>query len=320
MLVSWLALIGGLAVLVWSADRFIDSASLCARRFGVPPLFIGIIIVGFGTSAPELVVSAIAALQGSPELALGNAFGSNIANVGLVLGLAVLLHPVHSRSPVIRREILLLLLVSLLAGGLLLNGLLGRGDAVILLIAFAGLLAWSVKKSFAGAPSAPADTDDDDAATGTGAALVWLLVSLVLLLVSSRLLVWGAVQIALSLGISELVIGLTVVALGTSLPELASVIAAVRKGQDDLALGNIVGSGLFNTLAVVGLAGVITPFPVAPGLLWRDWAVMFALVALLQLCALAGRGHGLRLNRWMGAVFLVIYVGYLGWLSAGSVS
>ncbi|MFP1677053.1 calcium/sodium antiporter [Alloalcanivorax sp. C16-2] len=316
MLLSWLALILGLAILVWSADRFIDSASLCARRLGVPPLFIGIIIVGFGTSAPELVVSAIAASQNSPELALGNAFGSNIANVGLVLGLAALVRPIHSRSPVIRREILLLLGVSLLAGGLLLDGELGRGDALVLLAAFVVLLAWSVKKSFSGGPSAD-DSPGNEAGAGTGAALVWLLVSLVLLLASSRLLVWGAVQIALSLGISELIIGLTVVALGTSLPELASVIAAARKGEHDLALGNIVGSGLFNTLAVVGLAGVITPFPVADGLLYRDWPVMVALVVMLQLLALIGGARGLRLSRWVGALLLAIYVGYLGWLNAG---
>ncbi|AFT71351.1 Na+/Ca+ antiporter, CaCA family [Alloalcanivorax dieselolei B5] len=227
MLFPWLALLSGLIVLVWSADCFIDSASVSARRFGVPPLFIGIIIVGFGTSAPELVVSAIAALEGSPELALGNALGSNIANIALVLGMAALIQPVHTRSPVVRDELSVLVGVTVLAGALLFNGYLSRLDSLVLLLAFAVLLGWSIRKSVAGQDTALAASMDEEAA-GTmtvTAALAWLSISLMLLLASSKLLVWGAVEIALSLGISELIIGLTVVALGTclfrSLPALS---------------------------------------------------------------------------------------------------
>lgn len=316
MLLPWLAIILGLAVLVWSADRFIDSASAAASCFGVSPLFIGIIVIGFGTSAPELVVSAIAALEGSPALALGNAFGSNIANIGLVLGLAALLYPIATSSSVIRKEILILGGVTLLAGALLLNGHLGRIDAVVLLLGFAVLLAWSVSKSL----KAPTDLvtaeepESGASSMSTGWAVAWLLISLTLLLVSSKLLVWGAAELAMAMGISELVIGLTVVALGTSLPELASVIAAARKSRHDLALGNILGSGLFNTLAVVGLAAMIAPFDFEPSVLYRDWMVMGSLASILCLYTLFQRPAGLRLSRPSGAALLMIYTGYLAWI------
>lgn len=310
-----LAIVIGLAALAWSADRFIDSAAMVARRFGISPLFIGVIIIGFGTSAPELMVSAIAALEGSPALALGNAFGSNIANIGLVLGAAAVICPITTSSRVIRSEIVILSIITLLAGALLLNRYLSRLDGLLLLACFFALLAWSVRKSFKQPPETDAlEEQHSDALTASWRVMVWLTASLVLLLASSRLLVWGSVELAMSLGISELVIGLTIVALGTSLPELASVIAAVRKSQHDLALGNILGSGFFNTLAVVGLSATIAPFDFESWVLYRDWLIMFLLVAIILAHTLLHRLGGIHLRRTSGAALISIYIGYLGWL------
>ena len=319
MLIPSLALIAGLVALLWSADRFIDSASGMAALLGAPPIFIGIVVIGFGTSAPELMVSAMAALEGSPELALGNAFGSNTANIGLVLGIMACLYPVTSRSRVIRVELITLVLITLLAGGLLINGQLGRLDATILLLAFMVLLGISIRRSFAD-DDVLAETSVRPAASAGKIArtLALLVISLILLLLASRLLVWGAVEVARGLGVSELIIGLTVVALGTSLPELASGIAALRKGEHDLALGNILGSCLFNTLAVVGLAAAIAPFTVGPELLYRDWLIMFLLASLLLLHSLFQRNATFRVPRASGVFLIVVYFSYLIWLVTGA--
>ncbi len=317
MLLALLALILGLIVLFWSADRFIDGASAAAKHLGVPSLLIGMLIIGFGTSAPELMVSALAALQGNPSLALGNAYGSNIANIGLVIGLVALLSPIALHSQIVRKELPILLGITLLSGALLLNGQLSRLDAGILLLAFFALFGWSIVQGIRGRDDVligEVDSTLQAHPMPLGKAVAWLVIGLLLLVASSRMLVWGAVEIATALGVSELIIGLTIVAIGTSLPELAAAIAAVRKNEHDLVLGNIIGSGLFNTLAVVGLAAAISPLSVEPEVLQRDWVLMFALTAALLMFALSRRGRGGRINRVEGGCLLLVYVAYLGWL------
>ncbi|MBN1240211.1 MAG: calcium/sodium antiporter, partial [Gammaproteobacteria bacterium] len=266
------ALVLGLLVMIWSADRFIDGAAAAARHFGVPPLLIGMVIIGFGTSAPELMVSAFAAAQGTPGVALGNAYGSNIANVALILGVTALVAPIAFESNVLRKELPILTAVTAFAAYQLWDRELSRSDAVFLLVLFAGLLAWSIRQGLGSQPTRYGKEVEEvltESPMTLRRALLLLAAGLVLLIVSSRVLVWGAVEIARAFGVSDVVIGLTVVAVGTSLPELASAIAAVRKNEHDIALGNVIGSNLFNTLAVVGLAGAISPMVVEPEVVTR---------------------------------------------------
>lgn len=310
------ALIAGLLLLIWSADRFVEGASATARHFAVPPLLVGMVIVGFGTSAPELVVSALAASQGNPSLALGNAWGSNIVNMGLILGVTALVAPIQVRSQVLRKELPLLIGVSALSALLVWDLSLSRTDAIVLLTAFALLMGWSTREAMTHGDDALAQETDAELqahALPLPRALLWLVLGLLVLVGASRLLVWGAVEIAQGLGVSDLVIGLTVVAVGTSLPELASCVAAARKGEDDIALGNVLGSGLFNTLAVVGLAGVIAPMDLEPAALTRDLPVMAGLTLLLYQMGRGWRRPG-RINRWEGSGLLAVYVGYTAWL------
>lgn len=319
MLLPLLAILAGLALLVWSADRFVDGAAATARYAGMPPLLIGMVIIGFGTSAPEMVVSALAALDGNPDLALGNAYGSNITNIALILGVVALLSPIAVKSQVMRKELPLLGVVTLVSGALLLDGYLDRLDAAILLGLFALLMGWSIYQGMRQRGDVLAqetDADLDSHPMSLKLALVWLAVGLVLLVVSSRVLVWGAVSIAQQLGVSDLVIGLTIVAVGTSLPELASSIAAVRKNEHDLALGNVIGSNLFNTLAVVGIAAGIEPLSVEPEVLHRDWLLMAVLTVLVFLMGYGFKRQG-RINRVEGSVLLLIYLGYTGYLVHG---
>lgn len=318
MLIAALAVVVGLALMIWSADRFVDGAAATAHHYRVSPLIVGMVIVGFGTSAPEMVVSVMAAIQGNPGLALGNAWGSNISNIGLILGLTALLYPVLVQSAVVRKELPMVLAVTVLGGALLLDGHLGRGDAAVLLAIFAGLMAWTVFQGMQGTPDslatdAQAEMDSHNMPLRT--ALFWLVLGLVLLVLSSRMLVWGAVDIAQALGVSDLVIGLTIVAIGTSLPELASCVAAARKGEHDMALGNVLGSNLFNTLAVVGLAGLVAPFDTQePALLVRDWPVMIAITLALFVMAVGWRSRPARISRWEGGLLIVAYAAYLSWL------
>lgn len=310
------ALIAGLLLLIWSADRFVEGASATARHFAVQPLLVGMVIVGFGTSAPELVVSALAASQGNPSLALGNAWGSNIVNMGLILGVTALIAPIQVRSQVLRKELPLLIGVTALSALLAWDLGLSRWDAIALLAAFALLMGWSIREAMTHGDDALAQETDAELqahAMPLPRALLWLVLGLLVLVGASRLLVWGAVDIAQGLGVSDLVIGLTVVAVGTSLPELASCVAAARKGEDDIALGNVLGSGLFNTLAVVGLAGVIAPMDLEPAALTRDLPVMAGLTLLLYQMGRGWRRPG-RINRWEGSGLLAVYVGYTAWL------
>ncbi|MBM7454900.1 cation:H+ antiporter [Oceanisphaera litoralis] len=318
MLMSIAAIVLGLAVLVWSADRFVDGASATARYAGMPPLLIGMVIVGFGTSAPEIVVSIISALEGNPGLALGNGYGSNIANIGLILGITALISPISVHSQVLRKELPILLLITLLSLALLWNGMLARTDAMVLLGVFVLLMGWSIRQGMSnGNDSMTGDEvkELDDNLMTLKQAIFWLVAGLLLLIVSSRILVWGAVNIAQAFGVSDLIIGLTIVAIGTSLPELASSVAAIRKNEHDLAIGNVIGSNLFNTLAVVGLAGIIHPLEVAPEVISRDFMVMIGLTLSLFVLGYGFKGRQGRINRVEGALLLAVYVCYTGWLA-----
>lgn len=313
---AFIAVVLGLALLVWSADRFVEGAASTARHFGMPALLIGIVIVGFGTSSPEMVVSALAASQGNPGIALGNAYGSNIANIALILGLTALISPIAVHSQVLRKELPILALVTALAAWQLRDGEITRFDALVLLAAFGGLMAWAIRQGLrteADALGSEMEHELEVRAMPIRRAVFWLVVGLIFLIVSSRILVWGAVEIARGFGVSDLIIGLTIVAVGTSLPELASSIIAARKGEHDIALGNIVGSNLFNTLAVVGIAVTIHPLAVGPEVFNRDMLVMAALTLSLFVIGYGFRGPG-RVNRIEGAVLLACYLGYTAYL------
>ena len=355
------ALLVALPALLYAANRFVTNAAAIARHLGLSPLLIGMLVIGFGTSAPELLVSALAATQGNPALALGNAYGSNITNIALILGATALISPITVQSGVLRKELPLLVAVTALAAWQLRDGLVSRADAVVLLVVFGALMAWSIRVGRRGegdgaidsggeaegngpegrggneARNGPKgdgdpegrlgadDRDDPNAQDTFGTeveheldahavpmrrAVIGLLVGLVLLVASARALVWAAVEIARGFGVSDLVIGLTIVAIGTSLPELASSIVAARKGEHDLALGNVLGSNLFNTLGVVGLAGVIQPAVVSAEVLTRDVLVMGVLTVGLFVVGYGFRGPG-RINRVEGAVLVLVYVGYM---------
>lgn len=310
MAFSVLAIIFGLIVLMWSADKFVEGAAAVAKNLGMSTLLVGMIVVGFGTSAPELSVSALSALNGNPGIALGNAYGSNITNIALVLGFTALISPVVIQQSLLKKELPVLIGFTVLAFVHLFDGEISRLEGMIeialLVIAFTWIVMSTGKTGI---------RDEDLPVMRTGQAWCWLLLGLILLVVSSRMLVWGAVNIAHTFGVSDLVIGLTVIAVGTSLPELAASVAAARKGEHDLAVGNVIGSNLFNTFAVVGLAGVIHPMQVPYEVINRDWVVMMLLTVLLFLIGFVQRHQpASRINRMGGAIFVMIYIAYTGYL------
>jgi len=310
------SIILGLVLLVWGADRFVMGAAALARNLGVSPLLIGLTIVGFGTSAPEVLVSGMAALQGNPGLAVGNAVGSNIANIGLILGMTALVAPLLVKSDVLRREYPLLLLVSVGVYLLLLDGRLDQFDGAIMLVGLAATLFWVIRIGKHRAASDPLEQEfEEEIPTdlSTLAASLWFIVGLVVLLVGSRMLVWGAVTIATSFGVSDLVIGLTIVAIGTSLPELAASVMSTIKGEDDIAVGNIIGSNIYNMLGVLCLPGLLSPTGIDQMVLTRDMPLMLALTIALLVMGWGHKGHG-RINRFEGAVLLACFIAYQGWL------
>lgn len=312
MILAFIAVAFGLTLLVWSADRFIEGSAVTARHFGMPPLLIGMVIIGFGTSAPEMVVSALAAAQGNPGIALGNAYGSNITNIALILGITALISPIIVSSQVLRKELPILTAVTAIAAWQVWDGEITRIEGIILLVILAALMGWTIYQGMKKKSDSLASEIEQELEIRTmpiRIAALWLVIGLLLLVVSSRILVWGAVEIALGFGISDLIIGLTVVAIGTSLPELASSVIAARKGEHDIALGNIIGSNLFNTLAVVGVAGVIQPMSVGAEVFSRDMMVMAALTVSLFLFGYGFRGPS-RINRFEGAILLSCYIAY----------
>lgn len=324
MILSIVAIVVGLVLLVWSADRFVDGAVGVAQFFGMSTFLIGMVIVGFGTSAPEMVVSVLSALNDTPQLALGNAYGSNIANIALILGVTALIIPVVVQKQAMSRDIPILIAMTVLTVFLLIDGNVSRMDGIVLLLAFVAIMAFNImselRQKRKRKKSAAADDLDSEYGSAEKVSIVrsslLLLMGLLLLIVSSRMLVWGAVNVAQALGVSDLLIGLTIVAVGTSLPELASSIAAARRGENDLAVGNVIGSNIFNTLVVVGLASVIAPIQAAdPEVMSRDVPIMSALTLFLFLiCIPVKKKYGKRVSgfgRIGGALFLSLYVAYL---------
>jgi cation:H+ antiporter len=320
MLPSILAVAAGFALLVWGADRLVVGSAATARNLGVSPLIIGLTIVGFGTSAPEVLVSGVAAWQGNAGLAIGNALGSNIANVGLILGTAALVAPLTVQSDTLRREFPVLLATMLLTLALLIDGVLGRVDGALLLCGLAVMIYWLVKLGLRTRKADPLGAEYDaeiPREMPQSVALMWTLVGLVVLLVSSRMLVWGAVNIAHALGVSDLVIGLTIVAVGTSLPELAAAVAGAIKNEHDIAIGNIIGSNMFNLLAVLALPGLILPGPFPTEVLTRDFPVMIGLTLALLVMAYGINGPG-RINRFEAAALLLAFCAYQAFLYSGA--
>lgn len=313
MWVELLAIVGGFLMLAWSAGRFVEGASAIALNLNISPLVIGLTIVSLGTSAPEIIVSGMAAWQGNSGLAVGNAIGSNIFNIALVLGITALIVPLNIHSSIIRRELPVLLLVMGFAWMLLVDGMLGRMDGVLLLAGMAAMLGWAtwvgLKTRATPDPIATEFAEEMPTGIGIGRAFFLLATGALILLVSSRLLVWGSVSVAQAFGISDLVIGLTIVALGTSLPELAASVTSAIKHEHDIAIGNIVGSNIFNLLAVLGLPGLINPIRIDSMVLSRDYPVMLGLTLLLFAMAFGIKGPG-RLSRAEGGLLLLAFVAY----------
>ena len=315
MLLSIAAIVVGLAILVWSADRFVDGAAAIAQHMGVSNLIIGITVVGFGTSAPEIAVSVIAVLEEVPGIAVGNAIGSNIANIGLILGITALLAPISVSSGLIRSEYPLLFGATVVLVWCLYDLQLDRLDGFLLLGLLVVIMTYMIRSHRKVEVETDAEVEDeDDESMSNKAAWLWILLGLVLLIGSSRMLVWGASNIAHSLGVSELVIGLTIVALGTSLPELAASIASLKKSIPDMAIGNVIGSNLFNSLAVVGIPPLIHGFEIDSAALHRDVPVMVVLTLLLFAMSFGGNQRLNQIGRFKGVVLVALFVAYQGYL------
>ena len=312
MIIESAAIVAGFILLIWSADRFIIGAAATARNLDVPPLIIGLTIVGFGTSAPEMMVAGFASYDGSPAMAIGNALGSNITNITLVLGVAALIAPLNVESRIIKKELPILLLATLLALALVRDFTLGRLDGFILLSLLCLLMWWIARQGMRN-QSSDALTDEFieelPAEMPTSKAVFWLIAGLILLTASSKLLVWGAVNVATELGVSELIIGLTIIAIGTSLPELAASITGALKNEHDIAIGNVVGSNLFNTLGVLAIPGLMKPSILQEDILYRDFPIVLMLTIMLFIMAYGFRGQG-RINRIEGSILLCAFIGY----------
>lgn len=309
---SFIAIVAGFVLLVWTADRFVNGSAAIARNLGVAPLIIGLTIVAFGTSAPEIFVSAVASWDGAPGMAVGNALGSNIANVGLILGITAMVVPLSVRSETLRREFPVLFAVMLLCLMLLLDNSLDFIDGVILFSALGLMIYWVVNLGLRSRRTDPIASEYEAELPETmpmSKAVFWFLIGLVGLVVSSRILVWGAVNIAQALGVSDLVIGLTIVAVGTSLPELAASVMSALKNEHDIAIGNVLGSNMYNLLAVMGMPALISPAPLPEQVLLRDFPVMIAMTVALFAMAYGFRGPG-RLNRFEGFALIAAFFSY----------
>lgn len=321
MILATLAIISGLLLLVWSADRFVEGSAATARHFGMPSLLIGMVVIGFGTSAPEMAVSALAALQKTPGIALGNAYGSNITNIALILGLTAIISPITVQSKILRKELPILSAVTLFAGWQVYDREVSRLDAMVLLLIFFLFIGWTIRQGLRRTSdnlAVEVTSKMEDETIPLSRAIFRLVIGLLLLIASSRILVWGAVVLARTFGVSDLLIGLTIVAVGTSLPELASSIIAARKGEHDIALGNVIGSNLFNTMAVVGIAGSIHPMTFGGEVFSRDVLVMAALTISLFIIGYGIRGPG-KINRYEGAALLLCYCAYIFYLAGSAV-
>ena len=308
-------LIVGLVFLVWSADKLVYGAAALARNVGISPLVIGMTILAMGSSAPEMMVSATAALDGKTDTAVGNVLGSNIANIALILGITALIKPLSISSGVIRRELPLMIGVTLLAGALLWDNHLGFYEGVLLFVLFAAFLIAMLQISRKEKVNGDAFVDEQESEVPEGVsnpkAIMWVVIGLIILPLAADMLVDNAVVIAKYFGMSDLVIGLTIIAIGTSLPELAASLAGVMKGEDDMAVGNIIGSNVFNILAVMGIPGILNPSILSEFAMGRDFWVMLGVSLLLVLMAL---GKSRSVNRIEGGVLVTLFLAYQGYL------
>lgn len=314
MLYAWTLIIAGCALLAFGSDRFVTGVAVVARNLGVSPLVIGIVLVGFATSLPEMLVAAMAAMDGAPTLAMGNAVGSNIANVCLAVGCAATVQPLVVKSNLLKREYPIMMAVMVFVFLLLLNGYLSRLDGILMSIIFVGLIIlmlWVARRRGGRKDPIAAETlEEIPEKMSTARAMFWWIVGLMLLLVSSRMLVAGAVIVAKHFGVSDLVIGLTVVALGTSLPEIAAAVACSIKNEPDIVLGNVIGSNLFNLLPVMIMPALIAPTKVPEHFLTRDYSVMVVVTILLFILSFGIRKRG-QISRVEGVLLLGIYAGYV---------
>ncbi len=315
------AIVAGLTLLIWGADRFVLGASAGARNLGVAPLLIGLTIVAFATSAPEILVSVNAALRGEPGLAFGNAIGSNIVNIGLVLGITAVVRPIPLESATLRREMPALLAVSLLTVSLFLDTRLSRPDGIVMLTGLIIVMIWLARLGMRSSATDPIKMDYEAEIpdnVSMKAAIMWLAVGLVALLIGAEWLVTGSIGIAQTLGVSEIVIGITIVAFGTSLPELAVSLMSVLKREYGLAIGNIIGSNIFNLLAVIGVAATIQPAAVAPSVLSLHIFVMVAFTLVLFAMTYDYDGKAM-LSRLEGVALLIAYIAYISYVVAQNI-
>jgi cation:H+ antiporter len=321
MLIDTLILLAGLALLALSSDRFVLGACAVAHNLGITPMVVGLTVVALGTSSPEMLVSAMAALQGTPDMALGNVLGSNIANIALVVGASALIMPLLVASETLRREFPMMFVVTAVAWLVCLDGRLNRLDGTLLMALMVLMLFLIVRAARAAARRDPLKREIEAQApvimSNLKAAML-LLGGLLIMVAASRMVVYGATNIARALGVSDLVIGLTVVAIGTSLPELAASVSGALRGQPDIAIGNVIGSNMFNLLPVLAIAGLIAPFGVEPVALSRDFPIMVVLSVLMLLMCL-GRGGPGRVTRVNGILLLGCFAGYQGMLYVTSV-
>ncbi len=315
LLLPTLILIIGLALLVWSSDIFIDGAASTAIHLSISPLIIGVVVLGFGTSMPEIVVASLASIDNSPGLAIGNAIGSNIANIGLVLGVTALIAPIVVKSTLIRRELPVLMAISIGAYLLMIDGELGLIDGLILAVTLVLVMLWMIKVNKSVDPKDPLAEETNEAVESLAEhtmnkALIMLLGGLIVLMVSAKMMVWGAVEIATFFEVPEVVIGLTIIAIGTSLPELAAAIAAARKNEADLMIGNIVGSNLFNILAVLAVPAILAPSVLTPEVLSVDMIVMLGFTLAMLLLAISRKGDAV-ISTSKGLLLTFGFVAYL---------
>lgn len=314
---AWAAVIGGLVVLVWSADRFVGGAAAAAQNFGISKLIIGLTIVSFGTSAPEILVAINAALSGVGNMAIGNAIGSNLANIGMVLGITALVAPLPTQRHLLKNEMVFLLGVTAIAGLVLWDLRILWWEGALMLTALLPLI-YLMSQCQHDDPDGAECEEEEIPEMSNSAAGLWIIAGLLLLIASSKALVWGAEIIAINAGISPLIIGLTLLAVGTSLPELAASIVSALKGHHDIAIGNIIGSNIFNIMAVMAIPALITHIEVDAAVLFRDYASMCIITLLLATAiwlSLRASGDRLpRIGRRAGVGFLLLYAGYYYWL------
>ncbi len=314
MLLYFAMVISGISLLVWSADRFTDGAAAIARNFGIAPLVVGLTIVAMGSSAPEVIVSINSAINGTPGLAIGNALGSNIANIAMVLGISALIVPLKVQSDTLKREIPILFGLMLITFVLLYDLTLSFLDGVILLSLLVGYLVWLVKlttktrkKPDLMLKEIIEELPDE---MPNSKAFFWVAVGLILLQISSNLLVIGATNIAHYYQVSDFVIGITIVAVGTSLPELAASVTGVLKGEHELAIGNVIGSNIFNLLAVLGIPGLISDVSIDASILRFDFAIMFGLTLAMSIMAWGRKGKPGEITRLEGGILLACFIAY----------